>query len=75
MSQTYIHTILIWVGIGFLFLSITMLEFYDVAKKDFGSTAKKSLWALITLIPFIGWFIYLIFGFRKGKNTKFHKTL
>lgn len=69
MDTSIIHTITVWAGIGFVFLALTMVAFMDVAKKDFGSTAKKSLWAIISLIPFIGWLIYLIFGFRKGKKT------
>ncbi|PIE71236.1 MAG: hypothetical protein CSA22_04210 [Deltaproteobacteria bacterium] len=43
-----------------------MLAVMDVLTKQFGSTGKKALWGLVALIPFIGWLIYLIFGFRKG---------
>lgn len=69
-NPNLLHTISVWFGIGLLFLTLTMLAFMDVAKKDFGSTPKKALWALISLIPFIGWLIYLIFGFRLGKKTE-----
>lgn len=47
----------------------TIWAIVDLAQKDFGSIGKKALWALIASIPFIGFIIYLIFGFRKGKKT------
>ena len=68
MDPALIHTIMVWAGIGFIFLALTMMAFMDVARKDFGSTPKKSLWAIITLIPFVGWLVYLLFGFRKGQK-------
>ncbi len=60
------QTVVVWVGIGCFFLCLTMLAVMDVLTKQFGSTGKKALWGLVALIPFIGWLIYLIFGFRKG---------
>ncbi|MBU0994674.1 MAG: PLDc N-terminal domain-containing protein [Proteobacteria bacterium] len=68
MGSNLLHTITVWTGIGFIFLAVTMIAFMDVAKKNFGSNTQKSLWAIITLIPFVGWLFYLIFGFRKGKK-------
>lgn len=59
-------TLVTWIVIGFLFFAITMLAFVDVARKDFGTTGKKALWAIITLIPFVGWLIYCLFGMRRG---------
>lgn len=68
MDSTLMHTITIWAGIGLLFVGITMLTITDVVRKEFGSTGLKAMWALIVLfVPFIGWLIYLIFGFRKGR--------
>ncbi len=64
-------TISVWALIGLIFLTFTVLAFSDVAKKDFGSTAKKSVWALVSLVPFIGWLFYLVFGFRKGTKIDF----
>jgi len=58
----------IWVGIGALFYALTVWAIIDIARKDFGSMGNKALWAFIALIPFIGWLIYLIFGFRKGSR-------
>jgi uncharacterized membrane protein YhaH (DUF805 family) len=61
-------TIIFWIKIAFFFYILTILAVIDIARKDFGSMGKKALWACVALIPFIGWLIYLIFGFRKGKR-------
>jgi len=65
-------TIIMWIKIGFAFYILTVLAIVDVALKDFGSIGKKALWGVIAFIPFIGWLIYLIFGFRKGKRSSSH---
>ena len=52
--------------IPFFLLTVWMLV--DISLKQFKSTGEKALWWLITLTPFIGWLIYLIFGFRRGKK-------
>ena len=41
MDQNLLNTILIWVGIGFVFLALTLAAFMDVIRKDFGTTGKK----------------------------------
>jgi hypothetical protein len=50
------------------FLILTWLAIFDIVRKDFGTIGKKALWGFIAFIPFIGWLIYLLFGFRKGKK-------
>ncbi|MCP4350544.1 MAG: hypothetical protein GY795_34180 [Desulfobacterales bacterium] len=57
------------VGAGIFFFVLTSLAIIDVASKDFGGTEKKALWGFIAFIPFIGWLIYIIFGYRKGKRS------
>ncbi|MCP4108652.1 MAG: hypothetical protein GY749_24410 [Desulfobacteraceae bacterium] len=57
------------VGAGIFFFVLTSLAIIDVALKDFGGIEKKALWGFIAFIPFIGWLIYIIFGYRKGKRT------
>ncbi|MBC8199543.1 MAG: PLDc N-terminal domain-containing protein [Desulfobacterales bacterium] len=49
---------------------MTIWAIVDVAQKDFGTIKKKVLWGVIASIPFIGFIVYLIFGFRKGKKSK-----
>ena len=61
-------TIFAWVKIGVVFYLLTVLAIIDIAYKDFGTIGKKAMWGLLALIPFVGWLIYLIFGFMKGKR-------
>lgn len=49
-----------------VFWALTVLAFIDVLLKDFGSLRNKTIWGVTTLVPFVGWLIYLLFGFRKG---------
>jgi uncharacterized membrane protein YhaH (DUF805 family) len=56
------------IALCFLFLIATVWAMADVARKDFGTTGKKVVWWMIASIPFIGVFVYLIIGFRKGKR-------
>jgi len=61
-------TVFTWIKIGVVFYILTALAVIDIARKEFGSIGKKVLWGVIALIPFIGWLIYLVLGFRKGKK-------
>ena len=61
-------TIFFWLKIGVVFYIFTIAAIIDIARKDFGSIGMKALWAAIALIPFVGWMLYLIFGFRKGQK-------
>ncbi len=53
-------------GIAAIFWALTILAVVDVLLKDFGSTRTKAIWGFTALLPFVGWLIYLLFGFRKG---------
>ena len=63
-----IATVIVWIKISVVFYLLTLLSIVDIVRKDFGTIGKKALWGIIAMIPFIGWLIYLIFGFRKGKK-------
>jgi len=63
-----IATAIVWIKISVVFYLLTILAIVDIVRKDFGTIGKKALWGIIALIPFVGWLIYLIFGFRKGKK-------
>ncbi len=73
MDKNFVLYILLIFGIS---LGFTMLALVDIIKKDFSSPALKILWHFIALIPLLGWLIYLIFGYRKGRKktlpSKFH---
>ena len=49
-----------------IFLALCIPFFIDVAQKDFGTAGKKAQWWIIASVPFVGFIVYLIFGFRKG---------
>ena len=63
-----LKTAAIFVGLCVPFFLATVWAIVDVAQKDFGTLGKKALWWIIASIPFIGFIVYLIFGFRKGKK-------
>jgi len=52
------------------FLLLTGWALVDISIKDFKTLKEKVIWYLIGLVPFVGWLIYLIFGFRRGTKTK-----
>ncbi len=62
-------TVTVWIKISLFFYLLTVLAIIDIARKDFGSIGKKALWGFIAVVPFIGWLVYLIFGFRTGKKS------
>ena len=61
-------TIKIVLGLSVPFLLATLWAVINAAQKEFGSFREKVLWMMVAAIPFIGFVIYLIFGFRKGKK-------
>jgi hypothetical protein len=62
------HTIKMILGLSVPFLLATLWAVIHAAQKEFCSLREKVLWMMIAAIPFIGFIIYLIFGFRKGKK-------
>jgi hypothetical protein len=64
-----LKAILIFLAICVPFFIGTIWAVVDVAQKDFGSTAAKAKWWVIASIPFAGFIVYLLAGFRKGKRT------
>jgi hypothetical protein len=59
----------IFVALCVPFFLATVWSIIDVAQKDFGTPGRKALWWIVASVPFIGFMIYLILGFRKGKKT------
>ena len=64
MDQTFLYILLIFAA-SFL---LTMLALRDIILKDFGSTKAKLIWHFIAIVPLIGWLVYLVFGFKKGRR-------
>jgi len=46
----------------------------NAAQKEFSTVAIKITWILVAGIPFIGFIIYLLFGFRQGKRPDVENT-
>ena len=65
MDLKTIHVIII---LTIPFILLTVLATINAAQKEFGTLGKKALWIFVAAIPFIGFIIYFIFGFRKGKK-------
>lgn len=52
------------------FFIATVWAIVDVAQKDFGTDGQKALWWVVASVPFVGFIIYLIIGFRKGRKSE-----
>ena len=46
----------------------TVWAVVDAAQKEFGTLGRKVAWVVVAGIPFVGFIIYLLFGFRRGKK-------
>lgn len=62
-----LHTFKVILYLSIPFFLGTIWGMVNAAQKEFSSQAVKITWILIAGIPFIGWIIYLLFGFRKGR--------
>jgi hypothetical protein len=62
-----LKAVLIFLAICVPFFIGTIWAVVDVAQKDFGSAGAKTKWWIIASIPFAGFIVYLLAGFRKGK--------
>jgi hypothetical protein len=63
-----IKAILVFLAACVPFFIGTIWAVVDVAQKDFGSAGAKAKWWLIASIPFAGFIVYLLTGFRKGRR-------
>lgn len=61
-----INTILVWAFLGIFFLIMTNFAFAHCIKREFETRGQKILWCIISLIPFLGFILYFIFGAKKG---------
>jgi hypothetical protein len=59
----------------FIFLAVcvpffigTIWAVVDVAQKDFSTAKDKAVWWVVASIPFVGFIVYLLTGFRKGRR-------
>jgi hypothetical protein len=61
-------TALYFVAASVPFFILTVWAIVDALQRDFGSTGRKAMWALIAAVPFVGALIYLLFGLRQGRK-------
>jgi hypothetical protein len=52
------------------FFLMTVWAIVDSAQKDFGNLNSKIIWCLVAAIPYVGFLIYLVVGFRRGHKPK-----
>jgi hypothetical protein len=64
-----LKAILTFLAVCVPFFIGTIWAVVDVAQKDFGSAGAKAKWWVIASIPFAGFIVYLLIGFRKGKTA------
>ncbi|MCM2285780.1 MAG: PLDc N-terminal domain-containing protein [Desulfobacula sp.] len=64
MDQLLIYILLVFAA-SFL---LTMMALRDIILKDFGSTKAKFIWHFIAIVPLVGWLVYLVFGYKKGRR-------
>ncbi len=62
------YTIKMVLGLSVPFMLATLWAVIHAAQKDFGSFREKILWMIVAALPFIGFIIYLLFGFRKSRK-------
>jgi len=46
----------------------TVWAVVDAAQKEFGTLGRKVAWVVVAGVPFVGFIVYLLFGFRRGKK-------
>lgn len=63
-----LKTILVLMILAIPFVLLSFWAITNASQKEFGTLGKKALWILVAAIPFIGFIIYVIFGFRKGRK-------
>jgi hypothetical protein len=64
-----IKPVLVFLAACVPFFIGTIWAVVDVAQRDFGTLRDKALWWVVASIPFVGFIIYLLTGFRKGRRS------
>jgi len=70
-----LYTIQVILLLSIPFFLGTIWAMVNAAQKEFSTVAIKITWILVAGIPFIGFIIYLLFGFRQGKRPDVEKTV
>lgn len=65
-----LKTILTFIAMTIPFFLLTIWMLVDISMKKFRSPGEKAAWWIITLLPFVGWLIYLVLGFEGEKTAE-----
>ena len=65
-----LHTIKVVLELCVPFFLMTFWAVLHASSKNFGTLQAKALWMMTAAIPFVGFIIYLIFGFRKASRKE-----
>lgn len=61
-----LKTEMLVVALSIPFLGGTLWAILDAARREFRSLGEKALWILVAAVPFVGFVVYLLLGFRRG---------
>jgi len=61
-----LKTAMVVVVLSIPFLGGTVWAIVDAARREFRSLGEKALWVMVAAIPFVGFVVYLLLGFRRG---------
>ena len=50
------------------FFLATVWALVDSVQKEFESPGRKVFWIVVAGIPFVGFIVYLLFGYRRGRK-------
>lgn len=63
------QTVFVWVGLGLVFLTLTMVAFVHAITRVFPSQGERVFWIVVALFPFLGWLFYFGIGAWRGKKA------
>lgn len=64
-----LKTAVVVLALSVPFFAGTVWAIVNAAQKEFHSLGEKALWVMVAAIPFIGFIIYLLLGFRRGARS------
>jgi len=64
-----LKVVYIFIALTIPFFLVTVWALVDISVKQFRTFEEKAVWWLVAIIPFFGWLVYFIFGFRRGVKT------
>ena len=53
------------VAVSIPFVGGTLWAIVDAARREFTSLAEKAAWVMVAAVPFVGFLVYLLLGFRR----------